>query len=203
MQLDSSADSRLVHPIDSYSVQSIRNLILGEILKVPEIDSILGGHAAHALPYYFDTRFPERPKTVSVSHMPNNPYATLGGWKIFFGRRPNESIIDPVPYPNIQCLIYDKVDYMDMPQRRARYTRIVIDVRRLSPAEPNNPTELKMNGWYIQDFVANESVEAAQADYVTYLSSGGIYSGLKYVGAGKISTAIVDFAFQGRVMRRF
>ena len=192
------------HPVEDLSVLEIRSAILSVVTENEVLRDLFDGEAiTNSMPYYFDCWYPEPWPHYRVSHMNYNPFATLGGWYIYFGNRPNESIIDPVRAEIPQCIVYKWLDYFDLEKMLVKVRKLVIDIRpderENRSSQPNS--EIRVRGWYIQEYVAEDKGTRLFASSVKYPLGGGIYSNLHWIEKGEISTAKFDIAFRGEVLK--
>lgn len=182
-------------PVRVIDSNQLRITLIKYISETPVLRDLLKGHKdLHSLPFHMQEWHPEQWPNEVISSQPYNTFATLGPWKIFFGRRPSESVIPAVPYNTLQCAVYDVVIYAA--DRALQYQRLVLDLR----PDSNKPTaNLNVRGWYIQEFEARDEATKIVANSVIYTAGGGEWKTLKWLGAGEISTAIVEPAFRGYV----
>lgn len=193
-----------IHPVKNLSLHEIRSAILSAINKYEFLRDLFDGEAiTNSMPYYFDCWYPEPWPLFRVSHMTYNPFATIGRWHIYFGRRPNESIIDPVRAEIPQCIVYKWLEYFDQEKELVKVRKLIIDIR---PDERENRSsqttnKIQARGWYIQEYIAEDKGTHLFASSVKYTHGGGIYSKLHRFEKGEFSTAIFDIAFRGVVLR--
>lgn len=202
--LKKSSPTERKHPVEDLNVLAIRSAILSVVTENEVLRDLFGGEAIiNSMPYYFDCWYPEPWPLFRVSHMMYNPFATIGPWHIYFGRRPNESIIDPVRAENPQCIVYKWLDYFDLEKKLVKVKKLVIDIRpddrEDGSFQPNS--EIQVRGWYIQEYEAEDKGTHFFSSSVKYTHGRGIYSNLHWIGEGEISTAIFDIAFRGVVLR--
>lgn len=196
-QLFSSPDAAAFHPGARLDVDALRH-VLEDVADQREIRMALGEVTDwRQLPFYLDEWYPDEWPNQVISSTPTNAFATLGPWKIYFGRRSSETVIPAVNAHMPQCAVYEKAEYLA--RNTLSCTRLVLDIR--PDTIGYDPQRIRIRGWYIQVFTAKDYGTKIVAEAVKYTAAGGECSSFKWIGAGDISTAIVEPAFRGYVMR--
>lgn len=187
------------HPGSRLDANALRLFLVNFIQQDDELIKFFDGvDFAETLPYYIELKYQEHPPDVMISSIPLNPFASLGNWSIYFGTRSDEAIIDPVEYPNIQCIVYTRTLYKDFIAKKIDVTQLVIDVRSSQISRKSKKYDtLKSDGWYILHGTGEDRKSSRVIRTMEITHGGGRYSNEPRIGTGVTSAALYDWAFLG------